>query len=189
MGYSQEHKARSKERILQMAAERFREEGLALSIADLMKAAGLTHGGFYNHFQTRDELVAQALERAIADSDERFTAQGEKVGSLAGFVRSYVSRAHRDLAAQGCAMAALAGEAARADEGTRGVFTRGFRRMLDRVRAMIGGASKDADERAMLAISAAVGAVTLSRAVNDPALSDAILARTRRALLALDADD
>ena len=183
MGYSQEHKARSKARIVEMASKRFREEGLSLSIADLMQAAGLTHGGFYNHFASRDELVAAAVGEAIQAGQARYPANSESARTLSAFLKSYISRTHRDMAGSGCAMAALAGEVARADETTRDVFTRGFKSMLAGVRALL-GKRDDAETQAMLVVSAAVGAVMLSRAVNDPAASDAILAQTRKALIA-----
>jgi TetR/AcrR family transcriptional repressor of nem operon len=185
MGYSQEHKARSKARIVEMASERFREEGLSLSIAELMQAAGLTHGGFYNHFASRDELVAEAVGQAILAGQARYPASGERERTLGAFLKSYISRAHRDMAGAGCAMAALAGEVARADETTRDVFTRGFKSMLGGVRALL-SRRNDAETQAMLVVSAAVGAVMLSRAVSDPATSDAILAQTRKALMALE---
>src|SRR5262245_23361254 len=117
MGYSQAHKARSRARIVEMASEQFREQGLSLSIADLMQAAGLTHGGFYNHFSSRDELVAEAVGQAIQAGQARYPAGGER--TLTSFLKSYISRTHRDMAGAGCAMAALAADVGRADGATR----------------------------------------------------------------------
>jgi TetR/AcrR family transcriptional repressor of nem operon len=188
MGHSREHKAQSKARILELAAEQIRQKGLGVSIAELMQAAGLTHGGFYKHFAARDDLIGEALGSAVAHNATTYAEQGGESLGLAGYLRSYISRSHRDGAAEGCALAALAGDAARADQPIRSVFTQGVRAALSRVKAMLGGPDNRAEMNAMLVVSAAVGAVTLARAVNDAALSDAILSGVRKALLALETE-
>ncbi|HEX4196236.1 MAG TPA: TetR family transcriptional regulator [Caulobacteraceae bacterium] len=188
MGHSREHKAQSRARILELAAGRIRQEGLGVSIAELMQAAGLTHGGFYKHFDARDELVVEALRRAVAHNAATYAEHGGESLGLAGYLRGYISRTHRDGTGEGCALAALAAEVARADEPTRSVFTQGVRAALSRVRAMLGRSDDRAEMRAMLIVSAAVGAVTLARAVNDAALSDALVSGVRRALLALETE-
>jgi len=178
MGASQADKAESREKILTIAGKRFREEGLmGISVADVMKAAGLTHGGFYKHFENRDALVAQALERALAPAEDNGYANYQS------FVREYVSRDHREMRGTGCAMAALAGEVVRAEDRTRSVFTGGVRRAIAQIGRLLGAPDRDTEARAVAAFSTALGALVLSRAVDDPELSDLFLASARKALL------
>jgi TetR/AcrR family transcriptional repressor of nem operon len=189
MGHSRDDKAASHDRIVRIAAARFRESGVdGLGVAELMQEAGLTHGGFYRHFASRDDLVAEAVEMALTDSRVQ-TSTPESDGKprdYAEFVAAYLDPAHRDDPATGCAVAALAGEAGRLDERPRAAFTRQFKSNLDSVAAMLGATDPDATRAdALLAASALVGAVALSRAVSDPALSDEILAAVRARLVAL----
>lgn len=185
MAHSQVHKAETRERILHEAAEQLRLRGLdGISIAELMKGAGLTHGGFYRHFASREDLVAQAVGHALEDSRTRV---GQKK-TMASYVRGYLSQAHRDAPGQGCAIAALAGEVAHANSETRAVFTEGIRTSLARIaarQAQSDGAnsagteeppSEESLDAAMWALSTLVGALVLSRAVDDPVLSDRLLA-------------
>ena len=190
MAHSQAHKADTRERILHEAAEQLRLRGLdGISISELMKGAGLTHGGFYRHFASREDLVAQAVGHALEDSRARV---GQK--SMASYVRGYLSQSHRDAPGQGCAIAALAGEVAHADSETRAVFTEGIRTSLTRIaaRQTQSAAASGTDpaqqlrdgglDEAMLALSTLVGTLVLSRAVDDPVLSDRLLAVGREKL-------
>lgn len=182
MGHSQAEKAQSRERILAEAARQVRREGLeSVSVGTLMKNVGLTHGGFYGHFENRSALLTQALERALQDGEAKSQAAG---GSFAGLVRGYLSRAHRDGRESGCAVAALAADVARADEEAKAVMSEHVESFIATVSETLGGD----DEHAMLAVSALVGALTLSRIVKDPARSDAILKAARNGLLDLAAD-
>ena len=184
MAHSQAHKADTHERILDAAAEQLRLRGLAgISIAELMKEVGLTHGGFYRHFASREDLVAQAVARALADGSARARVTQHK--SLAHYVRAYLSRSHRDAPGQGCAIAALASEIAYAGDATRTVFTQGIEASLERIAAQgakgagtpsNSTATEDARDQAMLVLSTLVGSMVLARAVDDPALSDRLLA-------------
>jgi TetR/AcrR family transcriptional repressor of nem operon len=189
MGHSREEKADSHERILRIAAAHVRESGVdSLGVADLMKEAGLTHGGFYRHFASRDDLVAEAVEMALGNSRvQTDTSEPDgKPRDYAAFVAAYLDPAHRDEPATGCAVAALAGEAGRLDERPRAAFTRQFKTNLDNVGIMQRAKDPAATRAdALLAASALVGAVALSRAVLDPALSDEILAEVRARLVAL----
>jgi TetR/AcrR family transcriptional regulator, transcriptional repressor for nem operon len=180
MGTSQANKARSKEKILDVAAERFRQDGLSgVSVAEIMRAAGLTHGGFYKHFESRGELVAEAVRRAVTP-----TGDGASYRSYRGFVRGYLSRAHRELRSRGCPMAALAGEVVRADDETRSAFTDGVRDAVAHIARLLRRDNEETDDaRAAAAVSTAVGALVLSRAVDDPEFSDFLLASARAALL------
>ena len=175
MGHSQAEKTRSHKRIVQLAAERFREAGLdGISVADLMKEAGLTHGGFYRHFPSRDDLVAEAVEEAlvngaqIADRVERL----EPTTALSALITGYLSVAHRDSKGRGCAVPALATDIARSNPRARAAYTAQVGRYLD----LLGRLNEDANEKAarkhaIMTLSALVGAVCLARAVDDDMLS------------------
>lgn len=177
MGHSQAEKARSRERILAEASRQVRDGGLeSVSVGALMKSVGLTHGGFYGHFESRDALLAEALERALQESVAK--AGESRSGSPASFesiVRSYLSRSHRDARDSGCAVAALVSDVARADATARDVMTPHVETFVGTVSRALGGD----DERAIVAVSAMVGALALSRVVADPARSDAILKTVR----------
>ncbi|HEX3141824.1 MAG TPA: TetR/AcrR family transcriptional regulator [Rhizobacter sp.] len=179
MGHSQANKANSRERILQQAAQQIREHGLeSLSVNKLMRSVELTHGGFYGHFASRSDLLAEALESALADSQL-------KARSFGPMVRSYLSRSHRDDPGTGCAIASLAPDAARADESVRDVMSRhveGFVTIVANALALEEGA----DDEALVAVSAMVGALALSRVLTDPKRSDAMLRAVRQHLIALD---
>lgn len=181
MGHSQLEKARSRERILAEASRQVRRDGLeSVSVGALMKSAGLTHGGFYGHFESRSALLAQALERALLEGEANAKSNG-RPQDFAGMVRSYLSRTHRDGRESGCAVAALASDVARADDEARTV-------MSEHVEAFIASVAKTLDgndKHAILAVSAMVGALTLSRVVTDPQRSDGILKAVREGLGAL----
>ena len=183
MGHSQAEKARSRERILAEASRQVRRGGLeSVSVGSLMKSVGLTHGGFYGHFESRDALLAEALERALLEGEAKAGANGPGA-SFSGGVRSYLSRAHRDACDSGCAVAALASDVARADVASREVMTEHVETFVETVAKTL----KGDDERAIMAVSAMVGALTLSRVVTDPARSNAILKAVRDHLNEFDA--
>src|SRR6266851_2446146 len=143
--------AKTRERIVTAAAAEFRQHGIAATgLADLMKAAGLTHGGFYRHFASKDQLVAEACSAAIATMTERVASSASRERGRKGLeaaVADYLSTEHRDNPRDGCPLAALGSEMA-PDEARR---------------------------RAMVAALTLIGALTVSRVVTDQALSDAIL--------------
>jgi TetR/AcrR family transcriptional repressor of nem operon len=188
---SQHDKAESHDRIVDIAAARIRESGTATpGVAEIMQAAGLTHGGFYKHFESRDDLIAEAVERSFAQSQSAVDAViDDAEDPLRAFVDWYVSADHRDSPATGCAVVALGADAARADARVRAAYTQQVERYLARLQALVAdgaSAGKPADpetrRRAAVALSTLVGAVLVSRAVSDPALSDEILADVRAAL-------
>src|SRR4249920_1385119 len=125
MGHSQANKDESHDRIVRTAAARFREAGVAgIGVADLMKDAGLTHGGFYRHFGSRDELVAEAVERALKDGSAAADAiANSKTATLATLIDGYLSLVHRDNLANSCAVTTLAGDVARSNERARLAYT------------------------------------------------------------------
>src|ERR1700687_4057878 len=116
MGYSRAQKAKTHERIIKLASKRFREEGLAgIGIAELMKEAGLTVGGFYKHFKSRDDLVAEAVGSALELWKRQVdgAASGGPAVTYESLVDGYLSEAHRDHPGTGCVVSALAGDIAR----------------------------------------------------------------------------
>lgn len=187
MGHSQAEKLRSHERIVQLAAERFREMGIdGISVADLMKEAGLTHGGFYKHFPSRDALVTEAVTAALA-SGAQITARVEmQEPSIAvrTLIKGYLSPAHRDSKARGCAVVALATDVGRSNPRVRAAFTAQISRYLDLLKGLSGDTNKKkARQRAIMTLSALVGALSLARAVDDDALSIEILQATSETLI------
>ena len=190
MGHSQVEKAQSRERILRKAADVLRDTGLeSVSVGKLMRSVDLTHGGFYNHFESRSDLLAQALERALVEGGKAATASMKPGDAPRGYetrVRGYVSRAHRNARTSGCAIAALASDVARADDASRAVMSAHIDDFVDQLAQSM--RSQDEGD-AMLAMSAMVGAVLLARVQTDPKKSDALLKSVRDRLLALNRAD
>jgi TetR/AcrR family transcriptional regulator, transcriptional repressor for nem operon len=181
---SQDEKAKSHDRIVDVAAARIRESGTTTpGVAEIMHAAGLTHGGFYKHFGSRDELIAEAAERAFADNQEAIAAVTDGADDpLAAIVDWYVSGEHRDSAASGCGVVALGGEVARGDARVRAAYTDQVRRYLAYLEELLGGAGPETRRRATVMLSTLVGALFVARAVDDPELSDEIIDGVRATL-------
>ncbi len=179
MGYSKAQKARTHKRIVAIAAKRFREKGLAgFGIAELMKEAGLTVGGFYKHFDSRDELVAEAVSAAFGDWQRRVdaAASGGRPVTYAELIDGYLSDVHRKNPGTGCAFSALAPEIARSDKRTRALISEQVRNNLELIAGLLPDNGKHAARpRAILTFSALVGAMSLARAVSDESLSREIL--------------
>ena len=179
MRKSREEAARTRERIIAAAAEEFRKHGIvATGLADLMKAAGLTHGGFYKHFASKDELVREVTAATIDQSPLIRQAGGKRPGrkGLVDAVAMYLSPEHRDNPGQGCALAALGPELGRADARTRAEATDGFLKLVNVLAEHAEGVRPDqARKRAIAAAATMIGAMTMSRMVKDPELSDTIL--------------
>jgi TetR/AcrR family transcriptional regulator, transcriptional repressor for nem operon len=185
MGHSRDDKARSHERIVEIAAARLRESGTAgPGVAELMKAAGLTHGGFYKHFDSRDDLVAEAVDRALRDNDGFMTTlragAADAHAALGLFVDWYTSAEHRDTPGAGCAVVSFGADAPRADQRVRMAYIGQVQRYLVHLEALLGDR-----KRAAAALSALVGAVLVARAVGPGELSDEILAAARESVLAM----
>jgi len=179
MGYSKAQKARTHKRIVAIAARRFREKGLAgFGIAELMKEAGLTVGGFYKHFDSRDDLVAEAVNSAFGGWKRRVEAaksSGLPV-SYEKLIDEYLNEEHRDNPGTGCAFSALAPEIARSDKRTRAITSEQIRNDIQLIAALHPSRDKHtARSKAILTFSALVGAMSLARAVSDEALSREIL--------------
>jgi len=179
MGYSKAQKARTHKRIVAIASKRFREKGLAgFGIAELMKEAGLTVGGFYKHFDSRDELVAEAVSAAfgIWQRQKEAAESGGQPFSFAKLIYDYLSDVHRKNPGTGCAFSALAPEIARSDKRTRALTSEQVRNDLELSVGLLPGKDRHAARsRAILTFSALVGAMSLARAVSDESLSREIL--------------
>jgi len=176
----------NRERIVGEAARLLRERGPeGVGVAELMNRAGLTHGGFYGHFDSKEALVAEACERAFAESADRVARRLGDGGAeaLRAYVAGYLSQRHCADRTQGCAAAALAGDVAR--EGAapvRAAFTRGLTRLADALSEKLTGRARR--RRALALLATLAGTLSLARAVDDPALSEEILAAAREELLA-----
>lgn len=171
MRITKEKRQENHDKIVAIAAEMFRERGFdGVGVADLMEMAGMTHGGFYNHFASKEALIAEASTKGFVETSERYAGYG--VGDV---IDAYISRQHRDARGQGCPAAALSGEAARLPEGTRAVFGEGIARLFSALEGSLAG-HPDARTQAISLLAQAVGAVVLSRACPDgSALADEIL--------------
>jgi TetR/AcrR family transcriptional repressor of nem operon len=185
MGHSRDDKARSHERIVEIAAARLRESGTAgPGVAELMKAAGLTHGGFYKHFGSREDLVAEAVDRALRENEGFVTTltagAADARTALELFVEWYASAEHRDTPSAGCAVVAFGADAPRADQRVRASYAGQVERYLTHLEALLGDRA-----RAAAALSTLVGAVLVARGIGPGELSDEILAAAREAVLAM----
>ena len=167
------------ERIVEAAARAIRRSGYGgMGVADIMKDAGLTHGGFYAHFDSREAMLAEAADRAGADTVATMTRVANAAPpdqALQAIIRAYLSRAHVDDVETGCAVAALGSAWPRPGPPGPRAATRRIKEMID----LVGRQSPDwgqpgAHERALVTVATAVGALVLARAVDDPKLSDAV---------------
>ncbi|AJA09767.1 transcriptional regulator [Sphingopyxis fribergensis] len=189
MRYSQTHKAETRERVLKEAAKEIRAKGPDnVAVSGIMARAGLTHGGFYAHFPSKDALVNEAIGAMFADArarTERIDTDGDPRSVLRAYVDFYLSAKHRDSRDRGCPLPTLSGDFARSQPATRERFGAGVEGIASRLAAplaKLGFADAQAESYALLA--QLVGGVALARAVGDPALSDAMLADTHASIVA-----
>jgi TetR/AcrR family transcriptional repressor of nem operon len=182
MRVSREKMNEHRERVLDAAAELFRSRGIeGISVAEIMEAAGLTHGGFYRHFESKDDLAAQACVRAFEQALDRLVARR---GNLERYTDSYLTERHRDRPEQGCPIACFAAEIGGSAAPVQASYVEGLTKYL----ALL--AERMPRERAIALMSTLVGALLLARAtsVQSPKLSAEILASVRKALRASEAD-
>jgi TetR/AcrR family transcriptional repressor of nem operon len=168
----------NREKILDVASRLFREHGFdGISVVDIMKGAGLTHGGFYGHFGSKDDLSAEVTARGLrSDGWPRRLKSGKVNPSFSEAVRAYLSPRHRNDTGGGCLLAALGSDVGRQRQKVRRAFTEGFRTRVDILRTMMPrGSAAARRKRALATMAGLVGAVMLSRAVDDPQLADEIL--------------
>lgn len=180
-------KEQSHERIVDAAARAIRRAGYSgVGVADVMKEAGLTHGGFYAHFPSRDALLAAAMERAGQDGAARLSQNmarrcAEGASPLRAWVEAYLSESHLTGCERGCPVAALASEIPRQSEDVREVAASRVQRLLEAVQQVL---PADAGEHASAAVlSTLVGALQLARALGDTPRGRAVLASARQAVL------
>ncbi len=175
MASSRAEKARNHDRILELASARFREAGIdGVGVADLMKEAGLTHGGFYRHFRSREDMVAEVVERAMENGRKVFDpitrSKDERRAVLAGLIDRYLSPAHRDR------ISTRARDVARSNDRARRAYTQSVASFLGVLTKLAAGDRPRARRaKAIGALSTLVGALSLARAVNDEALSAELL--------------
>jgi TetR/AcrR family transcriptional repressor of nem operon len=178
MRFEKGHKAATRQKIIETAAARFRKDGIAATgIAGLMAEAGLTHGGFYAHFSSKEELVREAMEAAAAASRARLERAGGRSPGLEAYIRAYLRPAHRDAPAQGCFIAALAAELARHEPETRAAVTEKIETLLARLAEQL-PAEQSPETRFSTAIGifgVLSGTLQLARAMVDETRSNQIL--------------
>lgn len=178
--------AENRERIVETAARLFREKGFdGVGVADLMKGAGLTHGGFYGHFASKSDLAAKACESALARSAQKWADLAEKAGenALAALVENYLSKRHRDQPGGACVLSTLGSDTARQEPPVRQAVTEGLEGLVAILGdAMPHGSPEEMRRAALAAMAQMVGAIMLARLVDNATLSDEILAACRRDL-------
>ena len=189
MRYSKEHKQETHARIVKKASVRLREKGAhGIGVADLMKEAGLTHGGFYAHFDSREALVIEAFGYAMDRAAEHWRNMAADIPMekrLSTIVDSYVSATHRDDPGRGCAVPTLGAEIARESAKTRKAFAAKLDQMIDLVADQIPDVPRKTARRlAMGTMATMMGALVMSRVAGSGELSDEILASGREAALA-----
>lgn len=173
---TKEQANQNRQRIIDTAARLFREKGIhAVGVDEVMKGAGLTHGGFYGHFKSKGDLAAEAVSHALQESLRTEPAYA----TLGAFAKNYLSKAHRDAAENGCTVAALGPEIARLPKGQRGGIADYVRARIEQIEQIQTQRGETVDRgKAIAVLSSLVGALVMARAVDDPALSDEILAQT-----------
>jgi TetR/AcrR family transcriptional regulator, transcriptional repressor for nem operon len=185
MKVTREQAVQNRERVVETAAKLFREHGFGgIGVADLMKSAGLTHGGFYGNFGSKEALMAESVSYAMDKSLQSMDkldgmAPADRLGAFAG---AYLSPAHRDTPGNGCCIAALGPEVARVPAVKRSL-TEGVRKQVDKLTtAMAPATGEEQRQAALVAMASMVGALVLARAVDDQALSDEFLTAVHSAL-------
>lgn len=185
MKVSREQMAANRERILDIASRLFRERGFEnVSVAEVMQQAGLTHGGFYGHFASKEALAAEASAHALSLTAQRWSATlgDEGVDGLERIVHAYLSRRHRDHPGAGCAIAALGADMARQGDPVRDAFSRELEGLIEVLENSLPGADRARrHEQALTLMAQLVGAIVLSRALGASSVSEEILDAVRKA--------
>jgi len=188
MRKSKQEAAVTRQRIIKAAAAAFRKNGIAgTGLSDLMASAGLTHGGFYRHFDSKDQIVTEAFTAAAESLAQELAAAASRKSpprGLKAIVEKYLAAAHRDEPADGCPVAALGSEIARGDERTRAAATLALLKFVEIIGSQFDKTRPDvARRRAWIAAATMIGAVTISRIVTDSELSAGILREAEKQLL------
>jgi AcrR family transcriptional regulator len=179
MRYGKDHKQATRQRILEAAGRRFKQDGIdGAGVAAVMSDAGLTNGAFYAHFTSKEDLVANVLADQLRAQRQSFDSQPSDRAGLEAFVRAYLSPQHRDQCADGCPSAALLDEIARRPGATRQVFTDELMRVIDDIASRLDPTDANAARTDALTIfGLMVGTLQLARALTDRDLSDQLLTR------------
>jgi TetR/AcrR family transcriptional regulator, transcriptional repressor for nem operon len=179
MRYSKGHKQATRQRILEAAGRRFKQDGIdGAGVATVMSDAGLTNGAFYAHFRSKEDLVANVLAEQLRSQRQSFDAQPSDRAGLEAFVRSYISPQHRDQSADGCPSAALLDEIARRPSETKDVFTDEVMGVVDDIASRLDPTDAErARADALTVFGLMVGTLQLARTLTDRELSDQLLAR------------
>ena len=193
MRYEKGHKEQTRKRVIDVAAARFRAEGIeGTGVAGLMADAGLTHGGFYAHFKSKDDLVREALAASHARSRETWTDEAKAArergeDGLEAIVRRYLRMAHRDRPEAGCSIAVLAPEVARNDRKTRDVMAHAANELIEIIASELPSPvpEEKARETAYAIFALMIGTLQLARVATDRALSEMILRSGQEAALRL----
>jgi AcrR family transcriptional regulator len=184
MRYTKGHKDTSHERIVKVAARKFRRQGIAATgMTGIMAEAGLTNGGFYSHFRSKNDLVREGLERALDEQPLRLAEAGAAPAELRELIRCYLSAEHRDHPDSGCASAALLAEIGRQPRSIRKAYTARLGDFFEQLARTLPQRSPGhpPQDTAIGIFAVLVGALQLARAVEDRSMSDAILAAGIRA--------
>jgi TetR/AcrR family transcriptional repressor of nem operon len=177
MRMTREKAAENRARIVETASRLFREKGFdGVGLDAIMKEVGLTHGGFYGHFTSKEDLAVEAVARAL----EEAAGLQSRYSNVADFVSDYLSESHFADRANGCVLATLGGDMARRSKGVRSGVTSYLRSQLEWLAGLFRGTTAVRRRRAITTLAGVVGALTLARAVEDPALSEEILSTVRR---------
>lgn len=189
MRYEKGHKEATRQRIIETASKQFRKDGVeATGLAGLMSNAGLTHGGFYSHFASKEDLVREAVASALAETHGRMAqVAASNEGGLEALLRFYLTTRHRDHPERGCAAAALAPELGRHPKATREAFMKSLDKIIDLFAGKLPDkASPEARRSTAIAIFACMmGTIQLSRTVTDPELSEQVIENGVSAALTL----
>ncbi len=189
MRLTKEQVEQNRHLIVETASRMFRLHGMEnVAVADIMKESGFTHGGFYNHFKSKDELAVEAIASAFdvvtSRISEKLASGKTPQESLSSFVAQYLSPSHRDTKSGGCPASALSIDAARNGKAVQTAFAKGIEIYLDMIAAQMDGGERETRQQAMALFSGLVGAMMLSRAVKkiDSTLSDELLTSARNIL-------
>jgi len=178
MKISREQVAKNREALLEAAARLFRERGFeSVTVAEVMNAAGLTHGAFYGYFKSKEDLIAQAFNHVLTPKDG---VRGADRAGMAKYADAYLSAAHRDELGDACPFSSLGTEAVRGSGELRHVLTESLRAQIESFSKTVPGRTAEQRRRAAIGSWAAmIGAMMLSRIADDPALSEEVLRETR----------
>src|SRR4051812_28849306 len=188
MRVSRSQAEKNRQTVIDVASRLFRQHGFdGIGLKDLMEGAGLTQGAFYKQFASKDDLAAQASARALESASGRWSAAAEAnpKDPLGAVIAFYLSIGHREERGDGCPVVALGSDAARQGADVKASFEAGIRKYLEMLRSWVGGPDGgDSTDKAMATLSTMVGAMVLSRAVNDKRLSKRLLQAAAKDVLA-----